>query len=132
MNIVNINGRTIVSNGSISVVNGKIMIDGKDQTPDSKNIDIKIEGNVDELKVDYCNRLTVEGVTNNVTTSSGDVNVNHNVGGSINTSSGDVECGDVKGNVRTSSGDVKAREISGSVNTMSGDIDKSFRLWKKF
>ena len=41
---------------------------------------------------------------------SGDVDVDGNVSGDIQTMSGDVDCGDVSGNIKTMSGDVKCKK----------------------
>jgi DUF4097 and DUF4098 domain-containing protein YvlB len=127
MNYVNINGQSIVSSGNISIINGKVMVDGVDQTPNGKTITIEINGNVETLKVDHCQKVTVTGSCTNVTTGSGDVEVGCNVKSGLQTGSGDVKCKDVNGSVKTMSGDVSASSISGSVNTMSGDISKSHR-----
>lgn len=108
--------------GSSVVIRGnKVVVDGVDVTPDSKVIDIKVVGNIDELTVDYCSKLMVEGNVNNVRTSSGNVECKA-VTGDITCSSGDVECGNVGGNISTSSGDVRCGTVAGAVRTMSGDI----------
>lgn len=108
MNIVKINGITIHSDNSRNVVikNGKVLVDGKDVTPESKNITIVIEGDINSLSVDECNALDITGSVGSVKTMSGDVNCG-DVTGSVNTMSGDVQCGNISGNVSTLSGDVK-------------------------
>lgn len=108
MNTIIINGNTYSGN-SIVVSNGKVIINGKDVTPDSKEIYIKVEGNIEELKVDSCNKVEIVGDVSNVKTQSGDVEISGNVGGSIQTMSGDVDCGNVGGSISTMSGDVKHR-----------------------
>lgn len=40
----------------------------------------------------------------------------------VNTTSGDVSCKDVKGGVLTMSGDVTCGNVGGNVSTMSGNI----------
>jgi hypothetical protein len=107
MNTITINGLTITGGRCISVVNGKIIVDGKDVTPDAKDIRIEVTGNVEKLQADACNSITVTGNAENVTTQSGDVHVGGTVGGSVQTMSGDVDCG---------------RSILGSVSTMSGNV----------
>ena len=42
---------------SITVINGKVVIDGVDVTPDSKVINIEISGDVDELVVTAANNI---------------------------------------------------------------------------
>lgn len=132
MNTIKINGQNInvsnVSGKSISIINGKVIIDGVDVTPDSKNISIEIIGNVDNVEVGACNQIKVQGdvnklkggvseveitgsVTGDVTTSTGDVRIRGNVTGDVQTSTGDVEIdGTVGGSVKTSTGDIKHRK----------------------
>lgn len=88
-------------------LNGKVIIDGVDLTPDSKEINISVVGDVTELRVDSCNKLHVQGNAGNINTKSGDVEISGDVGGNVQAMSGDV---DISGNV------------GGSVSTMSGDI----------
>ena len=40
MNTISINGMTIQGSGNVVISNGKIMVNGKDVTPDSKEINI--------------------------------------------------------------------------------------------
>jgi hypothetical protein len=110
MSTIKINNRSIsgdFSGRSVSVINNKIYVDGKlvPQGDDERNITISIEGNVEELQVDMCDKLEIKG----------------NVG-SVKTTSGDVDCGSVSGSVRTMSGDVDCGDIAGSVSTMSGAV----------
>lgn len=120
MSVVIINGNRFEGN-NITIKNNKVLIDGKDMTPDSKEINITVEGNVDGLDVDYCNNLNVTGNVNTLRSGSGDVTCNDVYNG-VQTGSGDVECNKINGYVQTGSGNVKAQIISGSVKTGSGDI----------
>lgn len=104
--MITINGNTF-SGSNIIVTNGKVIINGKDVTPDSKEINISVVGNIEQLKVDACNKVYVEGNVQSISTQSGDVEVSGDVDGSISTMSGDVDCGHVKGSVSTMSGDIK-------------------------
>ncbi len=105
---ITINGN-IYSGNSIVVTNGKVIINGKDVTPDSKEINISVVGDIEQLKVDACNKVSVEGSVKSISTLSGDVEVSGDVDGSISTMSGDVDCGHVQGSISTMSGDVKHR-----------------------
>ncbi len=107
--MININGKTFSGN-SVTINNGKIIIDGVDQTPDSKTVNIEITANIQTLKVDHANSISVKGDIGNLSTQSGDVDIEGNVSGSISTMSGDVDCGNVGGNISTMSGDVKHRK----------------------
>ena len=104
MGTIVINGEIYLGN-SITVKNGKVIVDGKDFTPNSKDIKIEVKGDIDRLDVGSCKSLKVNGNINNVSTQSGD-----------------VSCGHVSGNVSTMSGDVDCMNVGKSVSTMSGDI----------
>jgi hypothetical protein len=97
------------SGRSISVINNRVFIDGKDVTPDAKEINITVEGSMEDLTVDYCNSLNINGDTRNIKTQSGDVRVKGDVSGNVQTMSGDVDCGTIGGSVTTMSGDITRR-----------------------
>lgn len=99
-----IDGREFTG-GSISIVNGKVTVDGVVQ-------DGQLVGDV---------KIDVHGDVVSMNSESGDVTVTGSCG-SVQTMSGDVKCGDVSGNVKTMSGDVICGAIGGGVSTMSGDI----------
>ena len=125
--MININGKIFQydGNGSISVENGKVYINGKLQNGEdtSKEVHIKIEGNVDKLDIVACSSLSINGNVTNIDSGSGDVNVEGDAG-SIKTGSGDVEVGgNVDGDIETGSGDVDiSGHVTGNVSTKSGDI----------
>lgn len=102
-----INGKQIQANGTISVINNKIYIDGKDITPDAKEINIQVNGNINELKIDVANKLLIQGNVTNLQSTSADIQIKGNVLQNIRTTSGDVKCEQVLGNIKTVSGDVK-------------------------
>lgn len=106
MGKVTINGVTYSGN-NVTIVNGKVIIDGDDFTPDFKNIEIIIEGNIDKLKVDSCDKIMVNGTVGEVKSVSGDIEILGNVEGNVTTTSGDVKCGNINGSVKTISGDIK-------------------------
>lgn len=97
---------------SIQVQNNKVCVDGKELTwaeLESKTINIHVEGNVEELRVDCCNKVEVSGNVKTLETQSGDVVIKGYVSGDIRTQSGDVSCGNIAGNVKTQSGDIFRR-----------------------
>lgn len=108
MATVQVNGSLISGGRNITITGNRIFVDGKDVTPDAKDIRIEVQGNVESLSVDACNSVTVNGDIGKVRTASGDVRCG-NVGGSVNTMSGDVICGDVSGDIETMSGDISRR-----------------------
>jgi len=120
---ININGTKY--EGSTVVIKGnKVTVNGKDVTPDTKVINIMVEGNVEKVSADYCEKIVVSGSAKTVQTTSGDIQCGE-VQGNIQTTSGDIECsGNVGGSIQTVSGDVKCENVTGSVKTLSGDIKK--------
>lgn len=119
-NMININGKSY-SGRNVTIINGKVVVDGVDLTPEGKTINITVDANIDKLDVDMCDKVIVNGNVNELTTASGDVDCK-DVTGCVKTVSGDIECGNVGGDVSTTSGDVKAENITGNVKTLSGDI----------
>lgn len=100
-----INSKTY-KGSNISINDKIIIIDGKEIPNDSKDIFIKINGNVKIIEIEEGN-IDVSGNVESIKTMSGDVDVK----------------GDIHGNVKTMSGDVEANgSIDGNVSTMSGDI----------
>jgi hypothetical protein len=120
--MISINGKTFEGR-NITVKNNKVIIDGVDVTPDSnsKHIDIIVDGNVDKLDIDMCDKLMIKGNVNTLAATSVDVQCG-DVTGNVHTVSGDIECGNVGGSVTTTSGDVKCENVTGGVKTLSGDI----------
>ena len=106
MNTIRINGVTITGGRSISVSNGRVIVDGKDVTgEEAKTINIAVHGDISDLSVDACDVASITGMV-----------------GKVKPQSGDVRCGDVSGSVQTMSGDVSCGAVAGDVSTMSGDI----------
>lgn len=106
---ISINGTTYNGN-SVTIINGKVIVDGKDMTPDAKNIDIRVVGDISKLSVDICDSLTVTGNVNDLNTVSGDVSIGGDVSQNVKTVSGDVKCGNIGGKVTTVSGDIKNKK----------------------
>jgi len=120
-----INNGKVVSGRNISITNGKITVDGKriDVDENDKVINISVQGDVESINVDACEKVEITGNAKTVKTTSGDV-LCQDVQGNVTTTSGDIDCNDVAGSVNTVSGDVIANGINGPVKTVSGDIHK--------
>lgn len=118
---ININGKMYVGK-KVTFINNKVYIDGVDTTPDAKQITISIEGTVENLQMEYCNKIDIKGDVGEVLSTSGDIYVTGNIGKNVRTVSGDVQANDIGGDVTTTSGDVKCKHIKGNVKTVSGDI----------
>ena len=102
INNVNISGNSIV------IENGRVIIDGVDHTPDSKEISIHVEGNLGWMSIDHCNKIEIAGnVDGKVKTMSGNVVIKGDVSEDVSTMSGNVTCGNVAGKVKTMSGNIR-------------------------
>ena len=101
----NIKNSSIEGN-SVSIINNKIFVDGKEIETEEKVINIIVEGNLDKLEVDCCNSIKVNGVTKDVEVSNGNITIS----------------GDVKGNVNNINGNIIAKVINGNCKTKNGDI----------
>jgi len=118
---ITINGTSYQSN-NISIKNSKIVINGKDVTPNEKQISIVVTGNITTLDVESCETIKITGDVTTVKTMSGNVNCG-NVKDNAKTMSGDIMVtGNVGGNAESTSGDINCGNITGNVKTMSGDI----------
>lgn len=108
MSTVFINGVVIQSSGrgNVTIINGKVIVDGKDVTPDSKEINVVVNGPLEKLDVDACNNISITGDVGKISTVSAQVEITGNVSGSVSTVSGAVECGKIAGSVSTVSGRV--------------------------
>ena len=72
MGTININGRTYFGD-CIIVTGNKVVIDGKEVKEESKITSISIEGNIDTLSVDACEKVSVTGNVDRLKTMSGDI-----------------------------------------------------------
>jgi hypothetical protein len=129
---ITVNGVTYTGK-NITIKNGKVQIDGNDVTPkDEKVINITVEGNINDLKVDACESCLITGNVKKVNTGSGDVSITGCCDGDIDTGSGDVEvAGNCGGDIDTGSGDVVVRGYcTGDIDTGSGDIKVGAKLEK--
>lgn len=106
--MIQINGKVYQGN-SISIKNGNIIIDGNKVETDEKQISIIVNGNIESIDADSCERIEVTGNIGKISTVSGDVRISGDVNGSVKTISGDVRCGNVSGSVDTVSGDIEHR-----------------------
>lgn len=104
--MITING--ITHQGSnITIINNKVMIDGKNVTPDSKEISIAINANVNNLEVDCCEKINITGDVSKIKSMNGSIFVTGNVNGDVDSTNGNVQCGNVKGSVKTTNGNIR-------------------------
>lgn len=104
--MITINGK-IYSGNSISVNNDIVIIDGKRVDDDDKKvINIKVEGNIETLDVDYCDEINITGDCKTVTSKNGNIQVKGNVSGDVTSKNGNIVCRDVTGDVETKNGNI--------------------------
>lgn len=110
-----INGR-VYKGGNLSVIDGKVFIDGKEQPEENAKIfEIKIVGNVEHLEVGRGN-VSIEGNVTGGIKCGGSVDVTGKVEGNVDCGGSAEIGGDVIGNVDAGG----SSNISGNV---SGDVD---------
>lgn len=115
MGTIVINGKKFHYEGSLTIINGRYFVNGKEVkdleelTKDQKQINIEIHGDVEKLDIDCCDQITITGNVKKVKTTSGDVEINGNVDGDVESVSGSIDCGDVGGDARTVSGNIRRR-----------------------
>jgi len=118
---ITINGETWIGN-SVTIKNGKVSINGNDVTPDSKSISITINGNINDLSVDRCESIMVDGDVGGLRTTSGNINVTGNVTDSIKLTSGNIKCNDVGGSIKTTSGEIECHTVNGNATSVHGKV----------
>ncbi len=100
-----INNKSYVGK-SISISGSKVYIDGVLQEDDSKKIYITVQGNIENLDVDNCEKIQVEGDVNTVTSKNGNVITGH-VAGDVTNKNGNITCNNVQGDVSNKNGNIK-------------------------
>ena len=114
--IININGKKyeVEGSGDVSIKNGQVFVDGKPiNTPSTeKQINISIQGNVQNLKVDEGD-VQIEGVVLGNVDCGGSF-IGSSVGGDVDCG-GSAQCTSVGGNV-DAGGSVQCGEVKGSVD----------------
>lgn len=110
-------GSNIVINGvsitgkNVQVINNRIIVDGKDMTPDEKEININIDGHLNSLDVHNANSIVVQGdVTGNVKSHNGDVQIGGFVMGDVESHNGNISCSNVQGSVKTKNGNIQHKK----------------------
>jgi hypothetical protein len=79
----------------VNMVGGRVIVDGKDVTPeDIRQITIIVEGDIEQLHVDACDKISITGNVGNVAISAGN-----------------IECGNILGNARVYSGGITCDSI---------------------
>ena len=101
-----INGKSY-SGSNLTISNNKVIIDGVVVgDDDSKIINIKVEGNINSLIVDNCNKLEIVGDCHNVSSKNGNISIK----------------GNVENNVENKNGNIVAKNIAGNATTKNGNI----------
>ena len=117
INNVNYSGKNIIA------TKGKIFIDGQEIDTVNQKIDITIQGDVENIDIDFCTSINITGNVTSLKSTSGDIHVTGNIMKSVHSTSGNIEIeGNVDGDAQSTSGDIKCNNISGAVKTVSGNI----------
>lgn len=104
---------------------GCVIINGKIQDSVVGTISVVIKGDCNNLS-NISGDIKVEGSVLNIETTSGNIDCQQ-IKGDANTASGDIKVyGNIGGDVETVSGDVDSQSIYGEVETLSGGISDKF------
>lgn len=97
---------------SIKIINGKILIDDVDVTPENEKniIHIVINGNIEKLDVSRAASIVVNGSTGNVDLGTGNVNVTGDVLGRVSVDVGNISANDVYMSAKVGTGDIEIRK----------------------
>ncbi len=103
-----INGKSYKGN-SLQINDNEILIDGRrvDDQEDQKVINITVDGNIDTLNVDSCDKLEITGDCGNVTSKNGDIQISGNIDGDVTNKNGNIMCRNVSGDVETKNGSIQ-------------------------
>ena len=91
MGTVSINGKTYTGN-NVTITGDSVYIDGKlhdDSNDDSKTINVVVNGDLDSIEVETCNRITVNGDSKFINSKNGNIHAS-NVFGNIETKNGNI------------------------------------------
>ncbi len=119
MNKVVINGKKYeIPNGNISIINGKIYVNGKEFTEElnSEIVDVVVYGDVSQINCE--GNVVINGNAETIYCG-GNCEVEKDVSGDIK-AYGSVNCGNVKGNV-SAGGIVKCKSFGKSYNEMENN-----------
>lgn len=93
---------------SMVINNGKIIIDGKatDIPTDYPNITINIQGDIERLEVEQCEKINISGNAKRVKTNCGSIDVQGDIQGDAHTNCGSISCKVVEGDAHTNMGSI--------------------------
>lgn len=103
-----INGKTYFGD-TVVITKDDIIIDGNSISNSDRIINIQISGDVEKIDFVNVNSFVMNGNAGLANTTNGDINVDGNILGSVNTINGNVNANDIGGSVGTISGDIKIR-----------------------
>ena len=100
-------GNNNIQGRNVSIINGKVFIDGKliDLPENEKTINIQAE-NLETLQVDNCNEITVNGNADNIKIGQCSLSIGGEVKGNVKVSQGNVSCGNIGGDTSVSMGNI--------------------------
>jgi hypothetical protein len=105
-----IGNNNVVSGQNIVIQNGTVRVDGKRvNLPENEKI-INIQAvNLESIRVDSCNEVSVKGNAGDIRVSQGRVSIGGDVKGDVHVVQGNVDCGNVEGDVSASMGNISSR-----------------------
>lgn len=104
----NIYGSAFGSVKSMVIKGGKIYINGSEQVipSDHQEITINIQGDVERLEVEQCEKIHIHGNAGRVKVNCGSVDVTGDIKGDANVNCGNIHCQSIEGDASTTMGDI--------------------------
>ena len=101
-------GNNVFSGCNIHEFNNKLIIDGKTvEIAETNKINITIDGDINVIDLTCCDKIVINGDVTNFRMTSGNVEINGDVRGSVQLTGGKIACKVIEGN---------ATVVSGSIN----------------
>lgn len=93
---------------SMTISGSKIIIDGKvvNIPTDYPSITINIQGDIERLEVEQCDKINISGNARRVKTNCGSIDVKGNIEGDAHTNCGSISCKVVEGDAHTNMGSI--------------------------
>ena len=101
-------GNNVFTGCNIHEIGNQLIIDGKTvELGETSKMDITIDGDIDIIDLLCCDKIVINGNVENFRMTSGDVEINGDVCGSVQLTGGEITCKTIKGNASVVRGSIK-------------------------
>ena len=101
-------GNNVFTGCNIHEIENQLIIDGKTvELGKTSKMDITIDGDIDIIDLTCCDKIVINGNVENFRMTSGNVEINGDVCGSVQLTGGEITCKTIKGNASVVRGSIK-------------------------